>query len=743
MNIKENNHAVSNAIAAVLILAITVAIFSGIYDSVLSGPGPEEKNFLTIVGRIDNNKAIFDLRRGESLGLNTEVWLEIGGISIPPLILEQDQILSDADKDDGKWNIGERLVYDGYNLENLLVRAKILDYNTNSIVMYGTLQEGEIIKAKGGIWHFDETSGIIAEDALNTNDGTLTPHPFLGGPRWSLTDFKRGLSSLWFNGITSFVDIPGRSWSLNFHDEQQFTIEVWVKIPESINVDEYTYGDKFGYEPNITQVSEDVYAIAYRDQQDKGKVKTINISDEGNINPEVWQNNITFDDPVYWPKIIQTHNDIFLIVHAQSASQPRRVKLTTIKIDEDGVCDQNVLSSYTFSPNQIYDHKLFHISEGVSALLFRNSQDEGAIKTINVSNDGSTITDNIDIGNWVFTANDCYSPDMVRVSDDTYAIAYQTNNRNGGLCTFDILGNGSVIKTIHDSYIFEDINDVYEPDIIKITEGYFAICYRDDQGDGHLVTVEIDSSGMINGVIDTLVFEDTNDCIYPNMIHLKDNIFLIVYESDRQDGYLVAIEIEPDGYIGDNILTKEKFNEGKTIHGNEPDIVHIADDVYGIAFRAGSNDPTPHQGHFITNRYYSGNPNSNPGNSGVIIKPGVYSLFVNNSLIAATVGNSQCEIQIESTSNWIKNEWNNIAVTYDGTRGAQSEIILYLNGNFENNTTCLEILPDEEYNDYPLWFGKYYFGFIDEIAIFNRVLSPDDIENLYQSPDYIDYVLIS
>ena len=83
MNIKKGDSALAEIIGSIILLAIAICFISIIYFQVLSTPGPGPETYVTIIGKIEkkdgNNTVAFENRRGETLGLNTKITLQIGG----------------------------------------------------------------------------------------------------------------------------------------------------------------------------------------------------------------------------------------------------------------------------------------------------------------------------------------------------------------------------------------------------------------------------------------------------------------------------------------------------------------------------------------------------------------------------------------------------------------------------------------------------------------------------------------
>ena len=141
MKIKMDYTAVSEIIGVILLLAMAILVFSFIYINVFSEKGPAPNNFVNIIGKVEGNNLVLEHQRGESLRLDTEIMLNIDDKSERFLVKEY---LDQESIKDGKWNIGERIIYPiSLNISNIrnhfACGLDIVDYESNSLVFWGTL----------------------------------------------------------------------------------------------------------------------------------------------------------------------------------------------------------------------------------------------------------------------------------------------------------------------------------------------------------------------------------------------------------------------------------------------------------------------------------------------------------------------------------------------------------------------------------------------------------------------------
>jgi len=137
-----NNEAVSEIIGEIILLAIAISLISVIFTQVLSTPGPQDTTRVTIIGKIEENQPVFEIQRGEPLGPDTIIFINIAGTQNEYSL---DQHFIQEYIHNQEWNIGERIILPPVDFpinEIPRVEATIVDTKTNSIVFRGILQEG-------------------------------------------------------------------------------------------------------------------------------------------------------------------------------------------------------------------------------------------------------------------------------------------------------------------------------------------------------------------------------------------------------------------------------------------------------------------------------------------------------------------------------------------------------------------------------------------------------------------------
>ena len=296
------------------------------------------------------------------------------------------------------------------------------------------------------------------------------------------------------------------------------------------------------------------------------------------------------------------------------------------------------LSIYTISVNADYDvfniiekqivstlesksanSQIILISDNMYAVVYQNNH-IGMIETFLIQPDGQ-ISELHSIG--IPNMND---PSAAKINSDTFAIAYKNQDKKGIVKTISVDGHGMI--SITDTLEFNSFKS-QQPKIIPIDSDTFVIAFKSGM-DGYLKTINVNSSEM--NIADTL---QTQEGIYPDITHVRDNLFAIAYQSvdavaslstvtiDNEGqmylidngsyavesainpnilsvsndiiaivyttditGELQTISINSDGTIGDT-LDKYEFPEMRVY---DPKIIHISEDAYVISFSTSNYD---------------------------------------------------------------------------------------------------------------------------------------------------------
>jgi len=756
MKTKMGDKAVAESISAILLLAIAVAAFSAIYMNVLSDNGPNPETFTTIVGSMVNENGdnypdiVFQHTRGETLDSDTEVILDIGGGDKIYRVSVADN--PDMEQNDGNtfWSIGERFVYyprDEYgnyiDLNDINVRASIIDKETDSLIFWGVLQEGWVRPAhgKGGIWHFNESSwngtfGEVKDSSGNENHGTAFNGANTTDDVVSPLANRSGIFNVFDND--DYVEVED-DYTLDIMDE--ITMEAWVK-PFLDSFGTIGLLDQFGYTPYITNLSgsNNLFAIVSEDSQHEANLQTINITPhkpltESSIVDVLYnfaEGNKTINQNLIRPIITNVSNDVYLIAYnSKNISGAINVNLKTFNISSNGTIKYtgyNILDdndSFIGEPNRpsvvkVCDFESYSIIAIAYGLNIDGYPSVGIIKTLNISHDGNIkFTGEME----KFENIEGYGPSIIRVTDELFAIAYRSTSNLGVVKTYNISSDGSISYT-GKQFIFDDkINDkdLNPPSIVKVSDkgtyGVFAIAYGSYTDNtipatGIIKTINIYSSnGTITGTGFNKIFEYST-CYNPYIIHQSKDYFIIVFDTKpdaNSKGKYILIQIEENGDIN-NIGLPEIFDDDRC---QVPIAIKISERVFGIVYESiagGSGHPgylKTIQVEFPSDVYSIG-----------IHKLGSYGIYVNPVKAYVNINT------ITINTSVLANAWNYIVLTYD-----RQYMKLYVNGILKTTKSMTEAIKITNNN---LIFGDLFYGLLDEVGIYDTAFSYQEVQDHFK-----------
>jgi len=185
-----------------------------------------------------------------------------------------------------------------------------------------------------------------------------------------------------------------------------------------------------------------------------------------------------------------------------------------------------------------------------------------------------------------YDLTDTAAPDMVQVANTIYAIVYTDADGDGILITVEIDAAGNITNTVVDTLEFDtaDANDV---SICWLLGDIFAIAYRGAGHAGTIVTVEITQAGAIGAtVIDSYVFNATVS--YENFLFkIADGILAVVCRGASNEGIMTTIGIDAAGNITDPFIDKET---GWAANVNNPEVALVSSGIYAIVSRDNAFD---------------------------------------------------------------------------------------------------------------------------------------------------------
>lgn len=243
-------------------------------------------------------------------------------------------------------------------------------------------------------------------------------------------------------------------------------------------------------------------------------------------------------------------------------------------------------SHYTGS--LFHNSRIVNVTGDIYAIVGRNSAIEGILSTVTIPQDGDlAVSPNIDTFTFatVTGANYIDNPHIMKIADGIFAIVYTVRNDGAFLITVDIDSSGN-IGAVLDTLEFFDNASTFggNPHICAVSGDIYAIVYSDstDSHKGKLVTVDIDSAGNIaNAVVDSHEF-DSSQGRFPHILPISGTVYAIAYRGANNDGWIKTLTIADDGIIAANpVIDALEFDTNYCL---QPWLVNVVDDIYAVSY---------------------------------------------------------------------------------------------------------------------------------------------------------------
>ncbi len=135
---KRDNEAISETVGTILLLGITITLFSFIYLSIITIYPISTSPSINLICSEEENNIIIEHRGGKTLELDTKIIVTINDTSKNFTVYDY---LNNESRDNGMWNIGEQVVYPVGDIKDKRVSLSVIDVHSNSMIMRLELKE--------------------------------------------------------------------------------------------------------------------------------------------------------------------------------------------------------------------------------------------------------------------------------------------------------------------------------------------------------------------------------------------------------------------------------------------------------------------------------------------------------------------------------------------------------------------------------------------------------------------------
>jgi hypothetical protein len=276
-----------------------------------------------------------------------------------------------------------------------------------------------------------------------------------------------------------------------------------------------------------------------------------------------------------------------------------------------------IFEPYMCSASYLFPIKKANMTEGIYGIVYRSEYNDGIIKTLTIGIDGHFRKDPIlDLGE--IGGLKTYAVDELLTSDNQYVInVYRGINAQLWVKTVKAnTATKTIANTFTDSLVIElgytssngTYNASFSPTIIPIKNDVYAIAYchymnLPSYHHGRIITIKIDPAGQITPIERYLFDTDVmNNPFVFTPINKTNNFYAVVYQMySTSQGKIATIKIGDDGHI---FGVKDSW-VFEPVRCREPSMVSVSGDVYAIMYR---DSTTPsNYGRLATLKIYGNN----------------------------------------------------------------------------------------------------------------------------------------
>lgn len=229
----------------------------------------------------------------------------------------------------------------------------------------------------------------------------------------------------------------------------------------------------------------------------------------------------------------------------------------TFSIDSTGNISAAIIDSWEFDAVFGSYPEIVKVYETVYAIAYTDTNTFGQLITFHIANDGTITKSTIDNGRYSAALSTAYQ--ILKIADNVFAILFNDRLAHGWIQMVGINNLGTILSLDIDKTEFDAVKAI-DSQVIHISGPVYAIVYTGPGDDGWLITLSINNSGTItNPSIDTLEFE-TAQCNWPSIAKARDDFFPIAYAGPGGDGWMKVVEIDISGNITDPPVDSYEFD---------------------------------------------------------------------------------------------------------------------------------------------------------------------------------------
>lgn len=335
------------------------------------------------------------------------------------------------------------------------------------------------------------------------------------------------------------IHTSGEYFAIAYTDNSNDGVMETVRIDGSGNIaaGSTAYFDSWtGYTPDIVHINGDIFAVAYEGSNSDGWLRTLNIDSGGGITGT--GQSLEFETSQgEQTKIVHVTGNVYAIVYRGRSGGSNDGWMDTVTIQPSGAIS-GPLDRFEFDTSEGEEASIVNVSGDVFAIAYSGPGNDGWVKTVTIDAAGA-ITDTGQ--SLEFDGINARNPVVVSAANGICAIAYQGPGGDGWIKTVSIDAAGAITGPI--ASLEFDTSYAADPDMINLSGDVYAVAYEGPDSDGWIRTLTIDSAGQLALTGSNLEF-DPVACREPSLALVSSSLIAVAYSGPGSDGFIKTISIQ-------------------------------------------------------------------------------------------------------------------------------------------------------------------------------------------------------
>ena len=304
------------------------------------------------------------------------------------------------------------------------------------------------------------------------------------------------IDSLVFDAVdgheVKIIHVSGTIFAVAYRgvDADGFLVTVEITAAGQIGaavIDSLEFDTSACYDTEIIKITDSVVAVVYRDATNQGKIITASIDASGNIGATVLDAKNAWAANCNCPEVVGVSDDIYAVVYRDNLYKGH---VCTVDIAANGQIGAAVIDSLMFDAVFAGCGSICHVKNDTFAIAYLGVDDDGFLVTVEIDaagQIGAAVIDSLE-----FDTTHGVKPNIILLNLGIVAIAYQGAGDDGFLVTAQIEADGQIGAAVIDSLEFDGVNGV-NPELVRVSGNTYAIAYQGLANDGFLVTISIET----------------------------------------------------------------------------------------------------------------------------------------------------------------------------------------------------------------------------------------------------------